>query len=449
MKKLDEKLKEWEREDGREVSERQIYTAAKEHPEKAQNLLNQLIPLVKKRRGVQSAYNVILRLESALKLRKPAMGIYDNALHYMGGAQKYGCTIASALQDIFDITLIGHRPIETETLKQWYAIDLNRCRTKTVSLPSFEKKQTGKEIFDAGEVDLRKDNPFHAVSRESGNYDFFVNNCMLEMVYPLANYSEFVCHFPERERTRFFHVDRYSHIIFNSLYTAEWIRKRWELEPHVHIYPPVDTQPAEFPAAKQNWILSVSRFEPGGNKQQQEMALVFLHMKQNFPEKMRRWRLVLAGGSIRHNPYLESLKRLAAAAGSDIDIYVNVPIEKLKEIYRDSAIFWHFSGLGQTHPERIEHFGMTTVEAMQNGCVPVVFKGGGQKEIVSDGQNGVFFRNRKEIETATLELIKSPERRKALAQAAYQRGKEFTREIFMQKVRRHFLHLLKLYRFEE
>jgi O-antigen biosynthesis protein len=448
MINLEEQLKEWEKPDGAEVSEQQVYLALKNHPEKTDIFLNRVISLLIKKHGIQSAYNLILRMQAALKIRKPSLGLYDNAFHFVGGAQKYGCTLAAALQDDFDITLIGHRPVDLDTLKQWYDVDLSRCRTKIIPMPYFENKYPEKEIFDAGEVDLQGDNPFHAVSRESGNYDIFVNNCMLEMVYPMANHSEFVCHFPERERSRFFHVGQYSHIIFNSLYTANWIRKRWQLEPDIHIYPPVDLQPAEFPALKKTWILSVSRFEPGGNKQQQEMARIFLQLKHKYPEQMRLWRLVLAGGSIQSNPYLEGVKRLAALPGSNVDIYVNISIAELKNLYQNASVFWHFSGLGQSDPEKIEHFGMTTVEAMQNGCVPVVFNGGGQKEIVTDGRNGLFFKTRADLETATLNVIQDSERRKELARAAFQRGKEFTRDIFMRKVKIHFLDFLKNYRFE-
>jgi len=36
----------------------------------------------------------------------------------------------------------------------------------------------------------------------------------------------------------------------------------------------------------------------------------------------------------------------------------------------------------------LEHFGITTVEAMAAGCVPLVYDSGGQAEIVSSGYNG-------------------------------------------------------------
>jgi hypothetical protein len=154
--------------------------------------LKEKIELVRQTRGLQSAVNVLSRLEVALGFRKPSLGLYDNALHFIGGAQKYGCTLAHTLQDDFEVTLIANSEVTREQLESWYGLDLARCRIKVVQIPYFEEREKQRGVFDAGLVELRKDNPFHAISLESGKYDVFVNNCMLEMVYPLAPISEMV-----------------------------------------------------------------------------------------------------------------------------------------------------------------------------------------------------------------------------------------------------------------
>ncbi len=54
-------------------------------------------------------------------------------------------------------------------------------------------------------------------------------------------------------------------------------------------------------------------------------------------------------------------------------------------------MFWSATGYGedeQKNPWASEHFGMTTVEAMAGGCVPVVIDRAGQKEIVREGLDG-------------------------------------------------------------
>ncbi len=429
---------------------RHLFTKIKEGFSSTTPVLQEIASLISKERGIQSAYNIFLRMEVALGQRKPEIGIYDNAFHFIGGAQKYGCTIASALQQDFDVTLIANADISLKQLKEWYDLDLSRCKLKAVKIPFFEARKEKNSIFDAGLVDLRENNPFHVISKESGNYDIFVNNCMLEMVYPLANISEFICHFPEREITRFFHVAEYSHIIYNSIYTAEWIKKRWKLDPHKHIYPPVDMESSSPKSKKENVILSVSRFELSGNKKQKEMVKAFMLLSDKYPDEMKKWKLVLAGGSTEKNVYLDKIRNLLKGIPeSKIELKVNVSSDDLKKLYRKAKIFWHFCGIGQTDPACVEHFGMTTVEAMQNYCVPVIFNGGGQKEVVKDGESGFLFKDFKELYNKTLRLIRKPEKMQFLSEGAYTQGKKFTKKIFSHKIKKHFGQLLKDYSFSD
>lgn len=415
-------------------------------PPFAPKLLSGLLEVLTLYKGIQSSLNLLARMEVALGFRKPRLGIYDNAFHFIGGAQKYGCTIANALQNRFDITLIANADISIEQLQNWYDLDLQQCQIKTIKIPYFESQKQKKEVFDAGLVDLKKENPFHVISRESGLYDIFVNNCMLEMVYPLAPVSELVCHFPEREISRFFHVGNYSHIIYNSQYTAFWIKQRWRLDPHIHIYPPVDMESAFAPENKEKTILSVSRFELSGNKQQLEMIKAFVHLIRTYPEVMRDWQLLLVGGSVKNNPYLDRIKSLLSAyAYPNIKLMVNIPAQELKSVYQKASIFWHFCGLNQLDPARIEHFGMTTAEAMQNGCVPIVFDGGGQPEIVEEGVSGLLFKTQAEAFEKTALLLKDKDRMQRLGQGAHTRGKDFTKQVFISKIQSHFTHVLQNY----
>jgi glycosyltransferase involved in cell wall biosynthesis len=262
---------------------------------------------------------------------------------------------------------------------------------------------------------------------------------MLEMVYPLANTSLFICHFPEREKSPFFYVDRYTEIVHNSLYTARWIEKRWNLRPHKHIYPPADMEPAAFPLEKENIILSVSRFDIGGNKQQLEMIRVFQKLAQNRPRELAGWKLVLVGGSPPDNSYLERIKdHLRQTPAGGIELRVNIAASELRFAFQRAKLFWHFCGLGQSDPAKVEHFGMTVVEAMQNGCVPVVFRGGGQTEIVEDGTSGFLFSSENELIEKTLGLLENPARLEEMSGRAHKRGKKFSREVFSASVRDYF-----------
>jgi glycosyltransferase involved in cell wall biosynthesis len=395
-------------------------------------------------RGIQDAYNQVLRAEVVLNLRKPSLAIYDHAFQFIGGAQKYGLTMAAALQDRFDITLVANHAVSREDFAGWYGLDLSGCRIKIVKIPYFEDRKT--LHLDPALVPRAVENPFHPVSRESGNYDIFVNNSMNEMVYPLSNVSLLVCHFPERRPRSYFYADRYTYVISNSRYTAEWIGKKWKLSPHGHIYPPVDMEPgAEAP--KKKTILSVARFEPEGTKRQREMLEAFLRLNRLWPEVAREWTFILAGGSGPANPYLDSLKKtLEAYSGENVALKVNISAEELGRLYRESALFWHLCGVKQEDPSEVEHFGMTTVEAMENGMVPLVYDGGGLREIVDHGISGFRVKNTAELLRYSLLLFRDERLAQELGRAAREKAQAFSRSKFEARVRSLFDTILETYR---
>jgi glycosyltransferase involved in cell wall biosynthesis len=416
-----------------------LQSIRQEHPSKAD--LDSQIQAIAGRSGPQAAFNLLLRSEVVAGLRKPSLAIYDHTLHLIGGGEKYGCTMACALQDDFDITLIAHHPVSLSDLMNWYNLDLSRCQVKIMPLEFFAGENQSHVSPDR--VSSRTVNPFLAVSRESGNYDFFINNSMLEMVYPLANVSLFVCHFPERQKGDYFYVPHYRHLIYNSLYTAEWIRKKWSIAPSHHIYPPVDMEaPTAASPAKEKLILSVARFESGGSKQQVEMITAFKRLLAKAPHDLQGWKLVMCGGSEGSNPYLEKIRAmLGAQPDLPVELNVNVSLDELKHLYGRAAIFWHFCGLGQSNPARVEHFGMATVEAMQNLCLPIVFDGGGQREIVENGVSGFRFASSRELFQQTLIVIRDPKLRNRMAESAAAKGKIFNRAVFTGKIRSLFAQL--------
>jgi glycosyltransferase involved in cell wall biosynthesis len=230
----------------------------------------------------------------------------------------------------------------------------------------------------------------------------------------------------------------------NSLYTAQWVKRFWGLEPDLLVYPPVEMEAS--PAEKENVILSVARFEPSGSKKQRELIQAFEMLRTSHPDLLRDWRLVLVGGSLPQNPYLEAIERMARESTAPVQVRANVPLAELRGHYAKAKIFWHACGLGEKDPRLIEHFGMTTVEAMQNQCVPVVIDGGGQREIVEHGRSGYRFNSIHDLCDYTLKLITTPELMERLKEAAGQRGQEFTQKRFEAAVDRLFRTLEEEYR---
>lgn len=82
----------------------------------------------------------------------------------------------------------------------------------------------------------------------------------------------------------------------------------------------------------------------------------------------------------------------------------------------------------------MEHFGITVVEAMAAGCVPVVINKGGLKEIIEDKKSGYFWNEVNELKEITLNLIANPKKMRSLSKQAEKRGQNFSKAEFTKKL---------------
>jgi glycosyltransferase involved in cell wall biosynthesis len=85
----------------------------------------------------------------------------------------------------------------------------------------------------------------------------------------------------------------------------------------------------------------------------------------------------------------------------------------------------------------MEHFGITTVEAMSAGAVPVAFAAAGPLEAFRDGVEGRHFRDVDGLVDATSALLTDAPGRRAMAAAAAARAADFGMDAFADRLRRH------------
>jgi glycosyltransferase involved in cell wall biosynthesis len=187
-------------------------------------------------------------------------------------------------------------------------------------------------------------------------------------------------------------------------------------------------------------VLAVGRFSPwvGINHKKQDLMIDAWRRLVEFLSDS--WELHLAGG-LTDDPesrsYLEALRQ--RADGLAVHFHVNVPLVDLKRLYADSAIFWHATGYGETDPQRFEHFGITTVEAMAHGCVPVVPALGGQPEIVDHGVTGYLWRSVDELIGLTMRLMEETADVQRMRPACITAAQRFSKDRFVGRVREHVL----------
>jgi len=136
----------------------------------------------------------------------------------------------------------------------------------------------------------------------------------------------------------------------------------------------------------------------------------------------------------------------AAAAGLPVDVIANAPRATVEKLLSTSSIFWSATGLGENEaktPWAAEHFGMTTVEAMAGGCVPVVINRAGQREIVREGIDGLRWDTVEELMTATVRVADDPALLATLAESSIARADDYDEAAFRDRwhdiVARHHL----------
>ncbi|MCL4366984.1 glycosyltransferase family 4 protein [Patescibacteria group bacterium] len=218
--------------------------------------------------------------------------------------------------------------------------------------------------------------------------------------------------------------------IFNSSFTKKIIETSWPIRGEV-IYPPVEVEKFKM-TKKKKYILSVGRFFSYlKTKKHEEMIQTFAKLYSD--QKVKGWSLHLAG-SIGDGDmgYLHELKIVAQKL--PVYFYPNLEFDKLVKLYSESAIYWHAAGFAEDDPTKMEHFGITTVEAMAAGCAPVVINKGGQTEIVKNGENGFLWDDLETLCTRTIELIEDAQERQRLAKKARQSAQLFSKESFSHKI---------------
>ncbi len=223
-------------------------------------------------------------------------------------------------------------------------------------------------------------------------------------------------------------VDSYQAVVANSGYTAHWVEALWGRTATV-ISPPVRLRR---PGTKRPIILSVGRFFPnvsGHSKKQLEMVEAF---RLACEQGLDGWELHVAGGcSDAERGYVEAVRR--AAVGLPVQFHVNTRGEDLDELFAAAPLFWHCAGIGEDlerHPDRFEHFGISVVEAMSAGAVPLVYEHGGPAAIMGDAGCGVRYSTIEELAARTVELVRDPDEISRRSAAAVRRAGDFTFDHF-------------------
>jgi glycosyltransferase involved in cell wall biosynthesis len=379
------------------------------------------------------------------------VGIYAPYLNVCGGGEKYICKIAEILSKDFDVEFIVVEEPNIAELKRRLNVDLSRVNIKKLHIS---------KLFNIPKVQafvIKK-----MISKETKNYDLFINQENHTIIPANSRKSVYICQVPPvisknyTLRNRFKdviknllfdpHLDTYTMIIVYSYFVKTHVRRSYPQKRVEVLYPPIDVEQFR-PASKESIILSVGRFFVGGHcKKQLEMIKAF---KELYDENgaLKDWEYHLVGGVSTNTADQEYLKKCQEEAkGYPIYFHINASFEVLKTLYGKAKIFWHATGLHEDetrHPDRMEHFGITTGEAMAAGCVPVVINKGGQPEIVRNNVDGFLWNTLEELKKYTLTLINDELLWEKMSRSSIERSKDFSVSRFNERAKQIFTEMLE------
>lgn len=261
---------------------------------------------------------------------------------------------------------------------------------------------------------------------------FWLSDGSIPILFSKKNYLHFQVPFADLRITipDQIKLTRVSKIIFNSEFTKKVLVKNFDDKKCRVVYPPVTMFSPE--KKKEKIILNVGRFgSPTHPKKQQVMVEAF----SKLPADTRKgWKLVLAGGYMGEQEYIRKLRD--KGKNIKLEIITNPRFKELQSLYAKSSIYWHAAGYEvdeKTNPEGVEHFGITTAEAMSAGCVPVVINKGGQREVVNS-TCGYLWNTIPQLIKMTSELIKSPKKMAILSKRSMERASKFDDQHFMKRL---------------
>ena len=348
------------------------------------------------------------------------IGIFDPYLDDLGGGERYMMTIAKCLAQENEVFVFWDNKADLKNIEKRFSLDLSKVKLT-------------KNIFDGK-------TPYFNKIKNSANYDRII--FLSDGSIPFLLSKKVLLHIQQPITAAFpsakdkIKLRRISKIFCNSKYTKKFVDSVYGAQSEL-LYPPVSIYGIS--EKKENIILHVGRFrvmnvKAKDYKKQRFMIETF---KQMVDDGLKNWEFVL-GVSLPDEKNEDFLEMREKAKGYPVKFLINADKDELWRLGSKAKIYWHASGFGEDldkYPELAEHFGISTVEAMGIGAVPVVINAGGQIEIVEDGENGFLWNNVQEFTAKTLKLVNDIKLLESMSKKAYQRSLEFSDDSFCQKVK--------------
>jgi len=364
------------------------------------------------------------------------VGVFHPALDYYGGAEFVAAVIVNTLaKDGYEVELFVNKQVDQEKTEEMLGERISSS-VKIIVKPTF--------LQPRGMLDLYQ-NMFKTLAFKS-KCDILIDtysNCVFPWTdicyihFPYLNRYSFNPRFPYLKSPHLRQAVSLPDVLFeknfenyngklllaNSHYTAEAVKEFSGLNAEV-LYPPV---PSTFfyknsedlnQHPRKNLVVTVSRFGVGKGLEKIPYIAKLTDPHINFAI------IGLVQDESVLRSVLRSIKKFSLT--NRVKALTNISKQDMKTILNSAKVYLH------TTIE--EHFGISIVEAMAMGCIPIVHNSGGVKEFVPEiYRYGNLQDAARKIETATYEW--TPEKARRMVEIA----KQFSESNFSTNFMRLFL----------
>lgn len=376
------------------------------------------------------------------------VAILHPSLNFCGGAEKVALSIIEILNNSTDVSLFtidrtSWDRIEnlfnnkTRPKKEYYIIDNNITASKMNIIKSLkitekyllflfkELKEFDLKINTYGDFDIL--NYFSDIAYSG--FPFSMSHLFPEIApYPLKNRPTQKTYYIIIKILKFLPVKRKLRFIANSSFTEKLIRQFYGSKISINIiHPPCDVKKIVKKTSntkRENNIVIISRFSGGKN----------LELIPKIAKTLNNWNFNLIGSvSSESERLIEQIKTKIKLYNLQdrVNILINVKRFELIDILSSSKIYLHLM--------KNEPFGMSIVESMASGCVPIIHtSGGGWYDIFEKRQGYYGFGYKDFIEIP--KYIKTLEKQKTfelLSKRSQNRASVFDEKNFKAKFKKY------------
>jgi len=349
------------------------------------------------------------------------IGVFHPALDFYGGAEFVAAVIVNTLaKNGYEVELFVNKQVDQRKTEEILGERIHSS-VKIIVKPTFLQPRSMLDLYQTMFRSLAFKSKCDILIDTYSNCVFpWTNICYIH--FPYLNCYYFRPRFPYLKSPHLAQVVGIPYVLFeknledytgklllaNSHYTAEAVKEFSKLNTEV-LYPPV---PSTFfyrnskdlnQHPRKNLVVTVSRFGVGKGLEKIPYIAKFTDRNVNFAI------IGLVHDKNVFRTVVRSIKKLGLA--NRVKVLPNISKREMKMILNSAKIYLHTT-VG-------EHFGISIVEAMAMGCIPIVHNSGGMKEFVP-----VQYRYKnlqdaaRKIENATYEW--TPEKAKAMVEIAKQ-----------------------------